>query len=283
MKLPRLSAIPAMNWGDLGVRALSSAVLVPVVLLDVWAGGVWFTIFAALLGVLMAHEWVGIAHRGNSAQFALHAAAALCGALLAGEAGVISALAAVALLTAASVGLLRWWGAEPTIWTALGVPYVGLPPLALVVLRSDAQWGTLAILWILFLVWAADTFAYFAGRIIGGPKLAPAISPKKTWAGLFGAMAGAALLSAVIALLAVPQSLVPLMVLAAILAVVEQGGDLFESSLKRHFGVKDSGDLIPGHGGAIDRVDGLVAVTVAAALIGFLRAGPLVAQGLLHW
>ena len=283
MKVPDLSAIRAMNWGDLGVRAGSAAVLVPVVLLDVWAGGVWFTVFAALLGVLMAHEWVGLAHRGNSAQFALHAAAALCGALLPGETGVMTALFAVAVLTGLSVGLSRWWGADPTLWNAVGVAYVGLPPLALVTLRADVQWGAVAILWILFIVWAADTFAYFAGRIIGGPKLAPAISPKKTWAGLFGAMVGSALRSGLIAWWAVPGSILALMLLAAILAVVEQGGDLFESSLKRHFGVKDSGDLIPGHGGAIDRVDGLVAVAVAAAIIGFLRAGPLAAQGLLHW
>ncbi len=283
MKFPGLADIRAMNWGDLGVRAVSALVLVPAVLLDVWAGGVWFTVFAALLGVLMAHEWVGLAHRGNSAQFALHATAALCGAMLPGTAGIIPALATIAVLTVLSLLLVRQWGADPTLWTGLGVPYVGLPALALVVLRDDANWGLLAILWILFIVWAADTFAYFAGRIIGGPKLAPAISPKKTWAGLGGAMAGAALLSAVIAWFAVPGSIGPLMVLAAVLAVVEQGGDLFESSLKRHFGAKDSGDLIPGHGGAIDRVDGLVAVAVAAALIGFLRGGPLVAQGLLHW
>jgi phosphatidate cytidylyltransferase len=203
--------------------------------------------------------------------------------MLPGTAGIIPALATIAVLTVLSLLLVRQWGADPTLWTGLGVPYVGLPALALVVLRDDANWGLLAILWILFIVWAADTFAYFAGRIIGGPKLAPAISPKKTWAGLGGAMAGAALLSAVIAWFAVPGSIGPLMVLAAVLAVVEQGGDLFESSLKRHFGAKDSGDLIPGHGGAIDRVDGLVAVAVAAALIGFLRGGPLVAQGLLHW
>ena len=136
----------------------------------------------------------------------------------------------------------------------------------------------------MLMVWAADTLAYFSGRIIGGPKLAPRISPKKTWAGLGGAMAGSALAALAVGLVLGVPGLWMLLVVAAVLAVVEQGGDLFKSAMKRHYGVKDSGRLIPGHGGVIDRVDGLVAVATAAALIGTLRDGLAHAgAGILVW
>jgi phosphatidate cytidylyltransferase len=133
-------------------------------------------------------------------------------------------------------------------------------------------------------VWSADSLAYFAGRIIGGPKLAPVISPKKTWAGLGGAVAGSALASLAFALIAGLPGLFLLAFLAGLLAIVEQAGDLFKSAMKRHYGVKDSGRLIPGHGGVIDRVDGLVAVAMAAALIGLSRGGmEATGAGLLVW
>ena len=159
------------------------------------------------------------------------------------------------------------------MWRYLGVFYVSLPPIALVILRNDAEYGIAAIILVMVSVWAADSLAYFAGRIIGGPKLAPRLSPKKTWAGLGGAMAGSAMAALGIGLWLGIPGIVVLALLAALLAIVEQAGDLFKSAMKRHFGVKDSGRLIPGHGGVIDRVDGLVAVAVAAALIGIWRSG----------
>jgi phosphatidate cytidylyltransferase len=273
----------AAPWGDLWLRGLSALVLIPAVLLDVWYGGIWFMLFAALLGILMASEWTNIAHGQNSAQFALHATAALCGAFLPLEVGNAATLISILIITICS-GLLAARSANAkSVWAYLGVPYVALPAFALVMLRDDPAWGTVAIIWVLVVVWSADTFAYFAGRIIGGPKLAPRISPKKTWAGLGGAIAGSAVASGVIAAYAAPASFWPLVILAGLLAIVEQAGDLFESSLKRRFGVKDSGRLIPGHGGVIDRVDGLVAVAMCAALIAALRGAPSISQGLLLW
>ena len=174
--------------------------------------------------------------------------------------------------------------AEASKWSYFGIFYVGFPALALVLLRGDPDYGFAAILWIFLIVWSADTLAYFAGRIIGGPKLAPLISPKKTWAGLGGAVAGSALVSIIFAWITPLNGIWALAILAGCLALVEQAGDLFESSLKRFHGVKDSGTLIPGHGGVIDRVDGLIAVAVAAALIGIFRdQGVSAARGLLHW
>jgi phosphatidate cytidylyltransferase len=273
---------PSAKWSDLGVRTVSAAVLVPAVLLDIWMGGVWFEVFAAFLGILMAYEWTIIAHGRSTTQFALHALAALCAAFVPQEAGAGAALVAIMLLMVASICATLIRQRPRSIWTAIGVPYVALPVLALVILRHDPVWGLHAIVWIMLTVWAADSLAYFAGRIIGGPKLAPVISPKKTWAGMGGAIVGSALASGIYASYFAPQ-VFPLVVLAAIFAVFEQGGDILESSFKRFHGVKDSGDLIPGHGGIIDRVDGLITVTVLAALVGYLREPASAAFGLLVW
>lgn len=274
----------APRWADLGLRALSAAVLIPAVLLDVWLGGAWFELFVALLCVLMAQEWVTLTHRDDPLQFALHAGAALAGAILPLQAGAGTAIIAVLVLAALSVTLSHFTRPESPKWAYLGVAYVGLPAIALVLLRGDPGYGLLAIVWVLVTVWAADTLAYFAGRIIGGPKLAPRLSPKKTWAGLGGAMAGSAIAAIAVAVIARLEGVVPLAFIAALLAIVEQAGDLFKSAWKRHFGVKDSGHLIPGHGGVIDRVDGLVAVATAAFILGLIRGGlHAPGAGLLGW
>ncbi len=272
------------KWGDLGVRAASAAVLIPAVLADVWAGGIWFHLFVALIGILMAQEWVNMVHKDNPLQFALHAAGAMCGALLPLDIGLAGGLLAIAVLTVVSAAAA--WREAPggPVWRYLGVPYVSLPPIALVVLRDDPGYGVAAIVLVMLMVWAADTLAYFAGRIIGGPKLAPRISPKKTWAGMGGAMVGSAVAALGVGMALGVPGLWLLLIVAALLAVVEQGGDLFKSAMKRRYGVKDSGRLIPGHGGVIDRVDGLVAVATVAALIGALRAGiEHAGAGILIW
>jgi phosphatidate cytidylyltransferase len=275
---------PAAKWGDLGVRTLSAAVLIPAVLADVWAGGIWFHLFVALIGILMALEWVTIVHRGSPVQFALHAAGAMCGALLPLDVGLAGGLIAIAVLALLSAAVAAYEDRQGPAWRYLGVVYVSVPPIAFVILREDPVYGIAAIVLVMVMVWAADTFAYFAGRLIGGPKLAPVISPKKTWAGLVGAMAGSAVAAFAVARSLGLEAALVLVMIAAALAIVEQAGDLFKSAMKRHYGVKDSGRLIPGHGGVIDRVDGLVAVATAAALIGAVRAGvERAGTGLLVW
>ena len=190
-----MSGEPASSakWGDLGIRAASAAVLIPAVLADVWMGGIWFHLFVALIGILMAQEWVNIVHKDNPLQFALHAAGAMCGALLPLDIGLTGGLVSICVLTILSAVAAHREDPQGPAWRYLGVPYVSLPPIALVVLREDPVYGIAAIVLVMLMVWAADTLAYFSGRIIGGPKLAPRISPKKTWAGLGGAMAGSAL------------------------------------------------------------------------------------------
>ncbi|MCB1379793.1 MAG: phosphatidate cytidylyltransferase [Alphaproteobacteria bacterium] len=277
-------AASSSKWADLGVRLTSAAVMIPAVIADVWVGGIWFHLFVALLAVLMANEWVNICHDQDQPQLAFHAGAAMAGALLPLNVGIGGSLIAIAVLWLLSGGLAYFRKPDGALWRYLGVPYVSLPAIALVLIRNDAAFGIQAIVWLMVTVWSADSLAYFAGRIIGGPKLAPVLSPKKTWAGLGGAMAGSALASAVFAFVVGLSGLAFLIVIAAALAVVEQAGDLFKSAMKRHYGVKDSGRLIPGHGGVIDRVDGLVAVASVAALIGLLRGGMnATGVGILIW
>lgn len=279
-----MTPVKPANWSDLGTRTLSALILIPAVIACAWFDGIWFKGFVLLLAGLMAYEWVSIVHPKNIAQYALHVASALCGTLLPDMYGPQIALLGILGLALISGLMVRFGNAVSSKWSYLGICYVGFPALAFTLLRNDPDFGFAAVLWIFLIVWAADILAYFAGRIIGGPKLAPMISPKKTWAGLVGAVAGSTLVSSIFAYAFHLNGVLALAILAGCLAVVEQAGDLFESSLKRFHGVKDSGALIPGHGGVIDRVDGLIAVAIAAALIGFLHnQGVSTARGLLHW
>jgi phosphatidate cytidylyltransferase len=151
-------------------------------------------------------------------------------------------------------------------WCALGVLYVGLPCLAVLWLLEDPKAGFVTLIWLMAVTWATDTGGYVAGRLIGGPKLAPRISPNKTWAGLAGGIVGALAVGLVVALWFGQGNVGAILLISGVLAIVGQGGDLFESWVKRHFGVKDASSLIPGHGGVLDRVDGLVAVSLAVAI-----------------
>jgi phosphatidate cytidylyltransferase len=211
---------------------------------------------------MMAHEWSNIVYDRNSAQFALHAAGALCGVFLTLALDWPATLVVLATISILSVALAVLQKRKLCLWVPLGVPYVGLPAMAFVILRGQTHAGMLTIMWLLVVVWAADICAYFAGRLIGGPKLAPRISPRKTWAGLWGAVAGGAGAGLALGHWGGSTGLLLLAVLGGFLAIVEQLGDLFESALKRRYGVKDSGRLIPGHGGVLDRVDGLVAAAL---------------------
>jgi phosphatidate cytidylyltransferase len=169
-------------------------------------------------------------------------------------------------------------------WMVAGLVYAGVVLIAPVVLRGDHAFGFTAIIFLFAVVWSTDVFAYFAGRTFGGPKLAPAISPKKTWSGAIGGTVGAVvagLIVAKVAGLAVTAALAGVIVL---LSVVSQGGDLLESSVKRHFGAKDASHLIPGHGGVMDRLDGFLTAALAAVMVGLIRGGlEAPARGLLVW
>ena len=169
--------------------------------------------------------------------------------------------AAAAMIFVEWTRMTRGWGTE---WQLAGLAYAILPALALLWIRERAPHELMLLLWVFIVTWSTDIGAYFAGRTIGGPKLAPAISPNKTWAGLIGGMFAAALLGGWWASF---TGLAPVLLwLAPLFAVGAQAGDLFESGLKRRAGVKDSGTILPGHGGVMDRLDGLVVVASLTAL-----------------
>ena len=157
-------------------------------------------------------------------------------------------------------------------WLIAGVFYIGIPSFALIYLRNQEPLGFETVLWVFVLVWAADTFAYATGRLCGGPKLAPAISPKKTWSGLIGGISGAGAVGYITALALDHNSVIPLLLISASIGALSQGGDLVESWIKRHFGKKDAGSIIPGHGGLFDRVDGLLVAALATALTGIITS-----------
>lgn len=169
-------------------------------------------------------------------------------------------------------------------WALAGLVYAGSLFVAMWLLRGDARYGLVAVLFLFAVVWATDVMAYFSGRTFGGPKLAPRISPKKTWSGMVGGVVGG--VAAGLALLALAGLSLRggHVVIAALLSLVSVAGDLFESAFKRHFDVKDSGHLIPGHGGFMDRLDGFLVAAAVAALVGVMRGGPAsAATGLLAW
>jgi phosphatidate cytidylyltransferase len=272
------------RWRDLRLRSLAAAVLAPAILLVAWLGGIWFEFAAMMLGLVTALEWCRMVFRDDRGQIVIHLASAVLSAPVSLRLGPDWALALICLFWAVSLGRVWTSGDQLSAWRILGVPYVSLPPLAFVTLRGDPAFGLTAILLIFAVVWAADSCAYFAGRAIGGPRLAPAVSPNKTWAGLAGAVVAGTLAGLAVAALAGLPRLAVIGLLSGALAVIEQGGDLFESAAKRACDTKDAGSLIPGHGGVLDRADGLIAAACAAALLGAWRGGfEQAAAGLLIW
>ena len=169
-------------------------------------------------------------------------------------------------------------------WLAAGVGYAAVLLFAPLILRRDPALGFAAIAFLFAVVWVTDIAAYFAGRALGGPKLWPAVSPKKTWSGAVGGTL-AGIVAAILTVKLLGVSVSPMLVLVAgFLSVVAQAGDLLESAVKRHFGAKDAGSIIPGHGGVMDRLDGFLTAAAAAAMVGLIRGGlEAPARGLLVW
>jgi phosphatidate cytidylyltransferase len=260
----------------LRLRVISALVMAVIVFAALAAGSVPFAVLLMTAAVILGWEWSQLCDRGRfgfaGGVVAWTAAFAVVLATFMGpQAGVVAALAGAPVAYLASLATGR---KTVALWLAAGALYASLPSVALVWLRGNSTAGLAGLLWLLLAVWATDIGAYFAGRLIGGPKLAPRISPKKTWAGLIGGMMSAALVGILYPLLyAGAPSQVRLAAAGAILAVIAQAGDFLESAVKRRFGAKDSSALIPGHGGLMDRVDGLVAAAAALAAFQALSGG----------
>lgn len=247
-------------------RLLSALILGPIVVVLTWVGSWPFALMVALAGMVMVYEWSRVIDgAGLTRDSLLHGLVVLVVAGLTLAHYPLLALAAVLFGTMATVGFAteRRHAAQ---WPLLGTPYVALPVLSLIWLRQDDPFGARHVIWLLGVVWATDSAAYFSGRALGGPKLAPGISPNKTWAGLIGGVAAAGIWGLAVSIMIEGPASLPLVGLSAALGAWSQVGDLAESALKRRFHLKDSGAIIPGHGGLLDRVDGLLFAAPVAAL-----------------
>jgi phosphatidate cytidylyltransferase len=276
---PGRAAVPATSVTPtahpLLARILSGLVLGPATLAVVWFGGPAFDLFLVLAGGLMAREWSRMTARDQAGWTGLALALMAIAALGATAAGVPPGQVVVGLLGGALVvyGLGRSGGVQAPIWLAAGVVSVGLPCVAFVWLRGVPEVGRAAVFWLFAVVWATDIGAYAVGRSVGGPRLAPRISPNKTWSGLLGGVLAAAVVGGGGAAWFGAGAWLGPALLGGGLAVVAQGGDLGESLAKRRFGIKDTGALIPGHGGLLDRVDGLLPTAPAMAMLVWLKGG----------
>lgn len=251
---------------DLQKRILSGLAVAAIALLAVYAGPVPFAVLTLLIAAVMSWEWGRVVRsEGFDTIGWVHM---ICVALAAVLAGLgMAGLAVAAVITGAITVLALSFGGTTTQLSSLGVLYTGLPLVSLIWLRSDESLGFLAVVFVLLVVAVTDTAAFVSGKAAGGPKLAPTISPGKTWAGLIGGVVSAAIAAALFSRVTGTGSIYWLAALGLILGLVAQGGDLGESALKRRFGLKDASDLIPGHGGFMDRMDGIVTAALAAALL----------------
>lgn len=282
---PSRDRSPTVGTGSEIVVRSGSAVVLAAVAVLLTVSGVWpFALLLCVGGIIAAWEWGRLVRgEGFGLATACHAVVLVAVVALAAAERVDLALLAfvVGLL---AVGALRWSRADVT-WSLFGVVYLVVPCVALMTMRGDPQSGWVAVLFLFTVVWCADSSAYVFGRLIGGPKLAPGISPGKTWAGFAGGICVPALLGLAWALWLGNTSWIALALLAVGLSLAAQLGDLAESATKRTFRVKDASHLIPGHGGLLDRIDGLLFAAVVAGSIVALRQtdGTSPGGGLLVW
>jgi phosphatidate cytidylyltransferase len=285
---------PSSGFANLSLRIVSALVLAPIALGAAWLGSWVFAVFWLAAALLVLWEWINlVAGPRHMLMFSASASALAVAALVEFRERPITAMLLIVLGAIASLIFAQ---RRHRVWVTAGIGYSGSLLLAPMLLRADPDYGFFAIVLLFAVVWTTDVMAYFAGRAIGGPKLCPAISPKKTWSGAIGgiicATAMAALLPRILGALGIGQAVAAdklvhpgvLALLGILLSVLSQGGDLLESWVKRRFGAKDASHIIPGHGGVMDRLDGFWAAAVGACLIGLAHGGLAnAALGLLIW
>lgn len=268
-------------WHDLGPRLISALVMIALTATALFFGGYFF---AAVVGAVFAgayREWETMVSRAplTPIGMVLIGLLALSGLVypLWGVLGSVAVIALACVVAIAARGEGVWW-------RVLGLVLFGAIILAALVMRGDSMAGVWAGLYLGTVVWMTDSAAFFTGRQMGGEKLAPDISPGKTWSGALGGLALGTGAGLVVWVLATDSPWWIGLVLSAVISVLGQAGDLSESAVKRHFRIKDSGDIIPGHGGLMDRLDSLTFGVLLVLLIGTLHSGfGSVAEGLLYW
>lgn len=272
--------VARQEGNNLLLRIVAALVMAPMAIAIAYAGGWLWTGLVTLAAVGLFVEWLTVVGARNLALVSL-------GVLVLLGAGWVEAahldVASISIVVVLGVVVAAIFSRDRRSWAVLGFGYAFAASIASSTVRRDPASGFTALMLVLLVVWATDIGGYFAGRSIGGPKLWPQVSPKKTWAGAIGGFAASLAVAGGFAAFGFGKT-IPLLLLAAGLSVAAQLGDLFESAVKRRFGVKDSSHIIPGHGGLMDRLDGFVAAIVVAAIFGFLRGGADgVGHGLMVW
>jgi phosphatidate cytidylyltransferase len=267
---------------NLSLRIISALVLAPLALLVAYVGGWPFAIFWGAASIAVLWEWIRlVAGPGHRLMFTSCASAIAVADLVAWRARPLVAIFVVGLGALAAT-IFAPDGRR--LWITAGIGYAGAMLLAPLLLRGDDAYGFFVMVLLFAVVWTTDILGYFAGRAIGGPKLWPSISPKKTWSGAIAGTLGATIVGVAVAAFAGSFNAVTIAVIALLLSVAAQLGDLLESWVKRKFGAKDASGIIPGHGGVMDRLDGFWAAAFAGCVIGLSRGGfEGAARGLLIW
>ena len=263
------AAVAGGDQRNLLIRIAAALVLAPLAIGAACAGGWYWIVLATLGAVGLFVEWLAVTYTARNVPVMVAGVVAL---VLSAPFLAIGNVNAALVVLALGLVAVAFRATEPRIWAVAGFLYAAAAQVASVLVRLDQAKGLSALILVLLVVWATDIGGYFAGRAIGGPKLWPRVSPKKTWAGAIGGFVASLLIAIGFSASDLGKTL-PLVILAAMLSVAAQFGDLFESAIKRRFGVKDSGHIIPGHGGVMDRLDGFVAAIVLAAIFGVLRGG----------
>jgi phosphatidate cytidylyltransferase len=249
-------------------RVAAALVLAPLGMAAAYAGGWSWAVLVTLATIGIYVEWLTVV--GAAEEPVVSIGGAVLG--ISGFCLARGELEAAVLVMGAGLATVALLSRGRRAWTVAGFVYAAGAELASILVRLDPVEGWPALLLVLLVVWASDIGGYFAGRGIGGPKLWPQVSPNKTWAGAIGGFVASLAIAGAFAMLNQGRT-GPLLLVATVLSVASQLGDLFESAVKRRFGVKDSSHIIPGHGGLMDRLDGLVAAMLLAAVFGFLRGG----------
>jgi phosphatidate cytidylyltransferase len=274
------AAVAEQGSRNLLMRVVAALVLAPIAVAIAYAGGWLWTVLVTVTVIGLYLEWLAIVGAARQMRVVVPG---VVGLAIAGCCLAFGRIDASLVLLALGFAGVALFSPERRGWTATGFGYAAAAQMASVLVRLDQLWGFVALILIFLVVWVTDIGGYFAGRGIGGPKLWPRVSPNKTWAGAVGGFAASLVVAAGFAVFGLDRT-GPLLVLGAALSIVSQFGDLFESAVKRRFGVKDSSHIIPGHGGLLDRLDGFVAAVVLAAIFGFLRGGvDGVGRGLMVW
>ncbi|MDQ8728765.1 phosphatidate cytidylyltransferase [Bradyrhizobium sp. LHD-71] len=259
---------------------MAALVLAPLAIAAAWFGGAFWLGLATITVIGLFGEWLMIV--GNLRRPVLFwgflALAAVGISLGVGNLEIANLSVALGLFA-----MFLFSTPAHRSWTAIGLAYTAAALFACVLVRRDPAYGFIALIFVFLVVWITDILGYFVGRGLGGPKLWVRISPKKTWSGAIGGVLGSMAFAVAFAAAGYGKVL-PMLLLGTVISVISQFGDLFESALKRQFGVKDSSQIIPGHGGLLDRLDGFMAAIIAAAIIGYMRSGTeAIGQGLLVW